>query len=55
MFVTLTSAKDVAENSSGILAYIEVEALADGKQEIAFDKDVLNFLTADGKNFVVKF
>ncbi|MEP7037156.1 MAG: hypothetical protein ABI891_02335, partial [Acidobacteriota bacterium] len=54
-FVSLTSPKDTAQNSSGMLAYIEVEALADGKHEITFDKDILNFLTADGKNFVVKF
>ena len=54
-FVSLSSPKDTAENSSGMLAYIEVEALADGKHEISFDKDILNFLTADGKNFVVKF
>ena len=55
MFVSLSSPKDTAENSSGMLAYIEVEALADGKHDITFDKDILNFLTADGKNFVVKF
>jgi general secretion pathway protein D len=54
-FVSLSSPKDIAENTSGILAYIEVEALAGGKHEISFDKDVLNFLTADGKNFVVKY
>jgi len=55
MFVSLSSPKDTAENSSGILAYIEIEALADGKPEISFDADVLNMLTADGKNFSVKF
>ena len=55
MFVSLSSPKDTAQNSSGMLAYIEVEALADGRHEITFDKDILNFLTADGKNFVVKF
>ncbi len=55
MFVSLVAPKDAAENSSGILAYIEIEALADGKPEIAFDVDVLNFLTADGKNFTVRF
>lgn len=54
-FISLSSPKDTAENSSGILAYIEVEALTDGKHEIAFERDVLNFLTADGKNFSVKF
>ncbi|MGI8884557.1 MAG: cohesin domain-containing protein, partial [Pyrinomonadaceae bacterium] len=55
MFVSLSSPKDLAENSSGILAYIEVEALTGGKHELAFDKDMLNILTADGKNFAVKF
>jgi general secretion pathway protein D len=54
-FVSLSSAKDISENASGILAYIEVEALADGKHEITFDRDVLNLLTADGKNFKVQF
>ena len=55
MFVSLSSPKDTAENSSGILAYIEVEALTDGKHEITFDRNILNFLTADGKNFSIKF
>lgn len=55
MFVSLFTSKDVAENSSGILAYVEIEALTDGKPEIAFDADVMNFLTADGKNFTVRF
>ena len=55
MFVTLASPKDVSENSSGILAYVEIEALTDGKPQIAFETDVMNFLTADGKNFTVKF
>ncbi|MGI9055648.1 MAG: secretin N-terminal domain-containing protein [Pyrinomonadaceae bacterium] len=55
MFVSLSTDKDVAQNSSGILAYIEIEALTDGKPEIAFDADILNFLTADGKVFSVKY
>ncbi len=55
MFVSLSSAKEVAEMSSGILAYVEIEALADGKPVIFFDADALNMLTADGKNFAVKF
>ncbi|HXH69284.1 MAG TPA: cohesin domain-containing protein, partial [Pyrinomonadaceae bacterium] len=54
-FVSLSSPKDIAENTSGVLAYIEVEALADGKHEVKFDNDVLNLLTADGKNFKVQF
>ncbi len=55
MFVSLSTDRDVAQNSSGVLAYIEIEALADGKPELAFDGDVLNFLTADGKSFSVKY
>jgi general secretion pathway protein D len=55
MFVSLSSPKDTAENSSGILAYIEIEALTDGNPQIAFEGDILNFLTADGKNFTVRF
>jgi general secretion pathway protein D len=55
LYVTLSSPKDTAENASGIMAYIEVEALADGKQEIVFDADMMNIMTNDGKNFTVKF
>jgi general secretion pathway protein D len=55
MYVNLSSPKDVAENSSGILTYIEIEALADGKPEISFVADVLNMLSADGKNFTLNF
>jgi len=55
MFVSLSSPKDTAENSSGILAYIEIEALTNGKPEISFVSDVMSMLTADGKNFAVKF
>jgi general secretion pathway protein D len=40
---------------NGILAYIEVEALSEGRPQITFDKDVMNFLTAEGRNFVVSF
>ena len=55
MYVSLSSPKDVAENSSGILAYVEIEALADGTPEISFVADMLNMLTADGKNFTINF
>jgi len=55
MYVSLSSPKNTAENSSGILAYIEVEALADGKHEISFDADSMNIMTSDGKDFAVKF
>lgn len=55
MFVSLSSPKDSAQNASGVLAFIEIEALTDGKHEVAFDSDVVNLLTADGKNFSIKF
>jgi len=55
MYVSLTAKDNAAAKTAGTLAIIEIEALAAGKPEIAFDRDVLNFLTADGKNFLVKF
>src|SRR5439155_17633854 len=55
MFISLSADDSHPVNPSGILAYVEIEALTDGRPEIFFERDVLNFLTADGKNFVVKF
>jgi hypothetical protein len=54
-YVSLSSPKDVAENSSGIMAYIEIEAMKDGTPNILFDADILNMLTAEGDNFVLNF
>ncbi len=51
-YVTLTAAETA--NTSGVLAYLEIEALTAGRPEISFDKDMLNFLSVDGKNFVIK-
>jgi general secretion pathway protein D len=54
IYVSLTS-KDGSElNAAGTLAFIEIEALTDGRPDITFDRDVLNFLTSDGRNFAVK-
>ncbi len=55
MYVSLSLPEGTVENSSGVLAYIEVEALADGTPSLTLEKDVLSFLTADGRNFAVKF
>lgn len=55
MNVSLSLPQGTVESGSGILAYIEVEALADGKPEITLERDVLNLLAADGKNFSLKF
>lgn len=55
MFVSLSLKEGVAPGMFGILAYVEIEALADGKPSLTVDKDALNFLTGEGKNFAVKF
>ncbi len=54
-YVSLTSAKDVAGNSSGVLSFVEVEALVDGVPQITFDPELMNILSADGINFVVRY
>ncbi len=55
MFVSLSPGDKAVAGTTGILAFIEVEALADGKPEMVLEKDVLNFLAVDGRNFTVKF
>lgn len=55
MYISLTAKDGVQLKTTGSLAFVEIEALSNGKPEIAFDRDVLNFLTTDGKNFLVKF
>ena len=55
MFVSLSLKDGVAPDTFGILAYVEIEALAEGKPALTIEKDVMNFLTGDGKNFSLKF
>jgi general secretion pathway protein D len=55
MYVTLTVPDGAAPLQTGVLAYVEIEALADVTPSMELDKDVLNFLTADGKNFALRF
>jgi general secretion pathway protein D len=54
MYVSLTAKDEAGAKPEGTLAFIEIEALAAGTSDISFDNDVLNFLTADGKNFQIK-
>jgi hypothetical protein len=54
MYVSLSMPSGEAY-PTGVLAYIEIEALADGVPNIKFEKDVLNFLSADGRNFKVTY
>jgi general secretion pathway protein D len=55
MFVSLSLPDGSVSGTSGVLAYVEIEALADGKPVITLEKDTLNLLAADGKNFAVRF
>ncbi len=55
MFVSLSLKDGVAPGTFGILAYVEIEALAGGKPVLEVEKDAMNFLTGDGKNFALKF
>ncbi len=52
-YISLVQPDGVSTMMSGVLAVLEIEALADSDFELAFDRDVLNLLTADGKNFTV--
>lgn len=53
-YVTLAIPDGTSITSKGIIAYLEVKAMADGPLQMEIDKDVLNFLSLDGKNFSVK-
>jgi general secretion pathway protein D len=55
MFVSLSMPDKAVSSTDGVLAFVEIEALADGRPQITLEKEVLNFLAADGKNFAVKF
>lgn len=55
MYVSLATSGTSADSASGIIAYVEIEALADGKPVLTFVKDVSSMQTAKGKNFVVNF
>ncbi len=54
-YVTLAAAKDTAESASGVLAIIEVEALADGKHVIEFDSEMVTIMTNDGQTMNIRF
>jgi general secretion pathway protein D len=53
-YVTLAMPDGISAMSKGVIAYVEVQALADGPFQMEIDKDVLNFLTIDGRNFAIK-
>ncbi len=53
-FVALSPNKDVIISESGVLAYIEIEALSEGIPEIAFAPEIMSILTNDGRTFELK-
>lgn len=55
MFVSLSLPDGVVSSTTGILAYVEVEALMPGRPEMSLEKEAMNLLAADGKNFSVRF
>lgn len=52
-FVALNAISAI--NGSGILAYVEVEALADGKPQLSFDSQAMNMLAPGGAAFALNF
>ncbi len=54
MYVSLSAKDETGATAEGTLAFIEIEMLVDGRPKMSFDRDVLNFLTTDGKNFQVR-
>lgn len=55
LYVSLIAKDDKAVAANGVLAFIEIEALTDGKPVIAFERDVMNLLSADSKAFALRF
>jgi hypothetical protein len=55
MYVTLSPAEVAMQGNNGIIAYIEIEALSEGKPEIGFDRQTMTVLTPEGKNFSIVF
>ncbi|MFN0138585.1 MAG: secretin N-terminal domain-containing protein [Pyrinomonadaceae bacterium] len=55
LYVSLIAKDEKAVAANGVLAFIEIEALADGKPVIAFERDVMNLLSADSKAFGLRF
>lgn len=53
-YVSLSLPDGTVAEPAGTLVYLEIEALADGLPVLNFDRDVLNFLAVDGKNFAIR-
>ena len=49
MYVTLSPAEAAMQGSTGTIAYIEIEALSEGKPEMGFDRQTISVLTPEGE------
>ena len=54
-YVSLSLPDGSVAAGSGIVAYVELEALTEGRPQFTFDKDVMHFLTPEGRNLAVSF
>ena len=54
MYVSLSPGDKAPTATSGVIAYIEVEALADGQVDLTLDKDILSLIAMDGKYIAVR-
>ncbi|MBX3283148.1 MAG: hypothetical protein KF756_11795 [Acidobacteria bacterium] len=52
-YFSMIAADGLAVSQTGVIAYIDIEALADGVPQVDLDSDVLNLMTADGRNIPV--
>ena len=52
-YFSLIAPERATTSPTGVIAYLEVEALADGVPAITLDSDVLNLMTEDGRNIPV--
>ncbi len=52
-YFSLIAPEGTTTPPTGVIAYLDVEVLADGVPMIAFDTDVLNLMTEDGRNIPV--
>ncbi|MCA1590454.1 MAG: hypothetical protein LC734_08715 [Acidobacteria bacterium] len=53
MFVTLSLPSGTVSNGSGVMAFVEVEALTAGRPELALQSDITTLIGADGKHFLL--
>lgn len=52
-YFSMIAADGLAVSQTGVIAYIDIEALADGVPQVDLDSYVLNLMTADGRNIPV--